>query len=383
MNKVKNIFLVFFLGCSLQSYYYHKFGLPIISLLSLGVLFLLVLFVEKKDFFNINKVTLSIIILYCTLLLWSLLGGAISGDLAESNLKRVFSFVVMVISLIIAEKVVKIVTLKKMVVYFLIFHLCFFYTQFLFFYAFAIELDLLYFFSGEEQRTYGYTLPLLGKTIRPAGVFSEPGTYATFVAPFVALMSRWIKDSKIDSMVYWFGLFSLFISLSSFGIVFGIIILLWSRDVPLKYRITFLFLASAIVSPYLYFKFILGPEIGVNTGLVIREHSINNMIEFLFSDVANFIFGSSIIRIDPSVTGNDVGLLPYLLHNTGVLFFIPLIMLAIYVFFVVLNRESKVALTIILLSKQSIFVPFFVFTLIAVLFPITKLEQLRVRCNNG
>ena len=76
---------------------------------------------------------------------------------------------------------------------------------------FNVNIDYIFFITGEEQTlSDNFMFGLTGDFIRPSGLFIEPGTYAAFIAPFIALLSKWYQNSKSNKFIFWLGILSLF-----------------------------------------------------------------------------------------------------------------------------------------------------------------------------
>jgi len=365
------ILKLLFVGVSLQSYYFYSVSLPLISIVSLftmgGILFVASPKVSMR--FPKNAIT-GIVVGYVLILLWSIIGLLFYGDIPDT--KRLLGFMVVILSVFIAVTLFRRFNLESLVRFYLLVHISFFFVQLTTYYSVGYVIDFLAPFTGEEQRMLGgdFTVPLVDRFIlRPVGLFNEPGTYSIFVAPFVALFDRWYDKSKWNKFIFWASLSSLFVSFSTFGLIFGGLILLFSRNIRLVHKISIIIAIIISIGPFFYYRFILRPVIGLESGIEIRQVYLEQLFSFLFSNPTTLMFGAGLLTVDPRMefflAYNDMGLILYFLHFAG----LPLTLLfgaALIYVSIKLDQASRIALLIVLLSKHSLFAPFFPFILVAI-----------------
>jgi hypothetical protein len=363
-----------FVGVSLHSYYFYSVGLTLISLLSLCIMGFFLLYNLLKNDSGLQKnASVAISLGYYLMLIWSLIGLLFYGESPDE--KRFVAFLVVILSAVVAGELFRIIPLKNLVRCYLAVHVSFFYLQFITYYATGYTIDYLAPVTGEEQRMFGggFTLPSIDLFIRASGLFNEPGTYVTFVAPFVALFERWYGESEVNKRLFWISFFSLGLSFSVFGVIFCGLILLFSRNLRMLHRACALITCSALVAPFLYDRFVLRPTLGLDTGLEFRQVFIEESLAFLLANPVGLVFGSNLLALDPRAefvaAFNDIGLLLYLTHFAG-----PLLTLLIGVVLVCasvrVDHASRAALIIVLLSKHSLFSVFFPFILVAIFWNI-------------
>jgi len=120
----------------------------------------------------------------------------------------------------------------------------------------------------------------------------------------------------------------------------------------------------------MYYRFIFRPSIGLDTGLEFRRVFIEESMSFLLSNPIGFVFGSNLLVLDPRAAFagafNDTGLLFYFLHFAGPLLTLLFGAALIYVS-IKSDRFTRLALLIVMLSKQSLFAPFFPLLFVAIL----------------
>ena len=107
----------------------------------------------------------------------------------------------------------------------------------------------------------------------------------------------------------------------------------------------------------------------MESGIEIRQVYLEQLFSFLFSNPTTLMFGAGLLTVDPRMefflAYNDMGLILYFLHFAG----LPLTLLfgaALIYVSIKLDQASRIALLIVLLSKHSLFAPFFPFILVAI-----------------
>ena len=192
---------ILFVMLSMQSFYLYQISMPAISVLSLFFINFILISFFKEEIFKIQVSPTSYILgVYLFLFLWGLLGLLYMEEYPD--IKRTLGFILIFNAVLIAEKFFINISKLKLIRHFLIIHLSFFYIQFLAHYVLNVQIDYIFFITGEEQRTLSdnFISGLTGDFIRPSGLFIEPGTYAAFIAPFIALLSKWYKNSKSNQL---------------------------------------------------------------------------------------------------------------------------------------------------------------------------------------
>lgn len=361
---MQKIYYLLFLGVSLQTYYFYGKGGPLIVIFSLFIMGLLLFFVGKSRLNFPFHFSSKLSIWYLIILLWSIFGVLVLQ--IEIDFKRLFGFIIVAISSLISYRYFKVCSLKTTIKWYLFVNIIFFYIQFFGFYLFGFEIDYLVNITGEKQRMFGgsFNFPYFNSFIRPTGLYQEPGTYATFLSPFIALFGRY-SEGKQNKKLYYSAILSLFLSFSTFGIIFGSIILLLSKKVRPSLKVIIGCVVSLISYPYIQYRFVLSKATDVDVGLGFRINQITETVNLLKNDTQSWFFGTNLLSIVPKnvqLTGayNDSGLLLYLILFLGPILTITTIIL--------IGREflkgdlfSKTGIIILFLSKISIFMPFFPF----------------------
>jgi|688.fasta_scaffold23377_2 hypothetical protein len=372
---MKLFIALLFIGISLQSFYFYQFGSPLFSLISLLILSLIVIKDLKLNINNSNYV----FIFYILILLFSFLSLFYFDE--HLVLTKILGFFIVFLACFTSNILYKSYDILYLIRIYLKIHVFFFYLQFFAYYLFKIHLDFLYPITGEEQRVFGgnFELPYLNAFMRPSGLFNEPGTYVTFVAPIVVLFGKWSNNfTKNDLKLYIFSFITLFLSFSVFGIIFGLLILFFASILKKKYRVIIGgVIMFFLIIPYLTYRFFMA-DVNINndSGLGLREVFLNESYKFITSDFGAFIFGSGHLSSDAKAnfisSYNDIGLIPYLLHFSGpILTFVLLVILIRCMLF--LDRFAILGILILFISKMSILSPFFPILLTLLL--STKIEK--------
>ena len=108
----------------------------------------------------------------------------------------------------------------------LLIHAVFLMTQLLVTYVLGVHLDFLVVVTGEESRNFGgsgYNFGL-GSMYRPSGLTNEPGTYAAYILPLIALQLT-IRRYRVDRVIL-LSLLSVLATFSSQGIAGAILIIM-------------------------------------------------------------------------------------------------------------------------------------------------------------
>jgi hypothetical protein len=375
---IKFLIHVFFIGISLHTFYFYQIGSPIISIISLFLLTVIIL----KDFtikINTSNYTFYFFIL---ILFTSFISSFYFDD--EIVPTKFIGFIIVLTSCFVANVLYRLHNIYKLILFYLTFHIIFFYIQFFSFYLFKIHIDFLFPITGEEQRVFGgsFELPYFNSFMRACGLFNEPGTYVTFIAPFLVLFGRWRNIfNKKEQYIYALSLASLFLSFSVFGIVFGILIILFASFYNKKTRIIIgSFLSFTIIIPYITYRFFFTNN-NINTstdsGLGFREVFLSESYKFITKDLGAFLFGSGHLSINPKAkfiaSFNDIGLIPYLIHFSGP-FLTTILLLYLFKLFFSLDKFAIFGVVILFISKLSILAPFFPFLLTLLLWPFKEID---------
>ena len=211
----------------------------------------------------------------------------------------------------------------------------------------------------------------VGSFIRPSGLFSEPGTYALFIAPVLSIYTRYSMIDPGENTFWYLCILSLFLSFSLYGIIFAMMIfgLRISSKVKLS-QIMILVSILVIVSGYIQYRLVASENSLLPEGSSFRIEFIQKAYEYFIYSGENFLFGANLFSKLPgfefSYAINDVGLVIYLFHFSGLIGTLIIFAFFSYWFFSS-DKFSRLSLLIILLSKFSIFYPFFPLILSAAL----------------
>lgn len=179
----------------------------------------------------------------------------------------------------------------------------FFFIQLLLYYATGNFIEILEYLRGDASRYNIYsTMEVFSDFtgfdfIRPTSIFNEPGTYCCFTSTLFIL--SWLKHKKL-LMFHSLFLISLFISLSSFGIILGILFisLIYYKKINRKFIFSFKNLAIVIPILILLIMFInyyyevrfLNDYSGSEGGINVRKNAFDT---FNLHIKDNILFGLS------------------------------------------------------------------------------------------
>lgn len=262
----------------------------------------------------------------------------------------------------------------------LITHLSFFWLQVLCHYFGFGFLDFLEPVTGEAQRVFGgnYSVPFTGqRLIRGAGLYSEPGTFATFIFLLYLLYKSIYCFNRGVSEVL-FGLFdflvvlSVVFSFSIFGFVFVCMFFLFSSF--FDWRRLFVILPLLIVFAFIAFETYIYPRffggISTDTGLGFRSEGILVYVQKVSDNPILFLFGSGFFNdyavFSSEIVWNDLGLFFSFLMLVGVVGLFSTLFLFIFIVGK-LRFYDFLLLTVLCLSKISLSMAFFWVLLSAVL----------------
>src|SRR5690606_12147895 len=286
------------------------------------------------------------------------------GHGGELSVTRALGYFVCICAIFAVGIIIQAVRLSKDLFFLISVHAFVFYSQFILYYGFGFAFDPLLLIMGYKQSGWGgsFEHEILGKFIWFGGLYNEPGTYSTYMAPVIALFSRYRKKSASNHFLFLVALMSLVLTFSVFGVVFCAIISV------VVYRRHIVYLAAAflpiflvLVYPYVRYRFVNFAASGGDSGFGFRMHLLNSIFNFISEDIWGFIFGAGLALPEKiSIVGavNDVGLIIYLVAESGV--FLAILFFVFMCFLSYRGGASVMAASvIILITKVSIFSPFF------------------------
>ena len=206
----------------------------------------------------------------------------------------------------------------------IVIHLTFFYLQFFAYYLFNIEIDFLIFSENTSRNLGGvFTIPFTDIALmRSSGLFSEPGTYSNimfllYLGWFFKRVDPKPKDNLISNLL----IFSLFVSFSTFGIIFALAIF-FSRQTNFAAIVLISVVVLLFVIPYLASRFFDDGAISLDSGLGFRAEYISSALEN-FSSIRGWLIGEGALSapvyfVDKEGADNDSGLIFYILNKCNV-----------------------------------------------------------------
>ena len=362
------VLVALYLACffiSLQSLYFYSLSAPLYSVL--GVLWLFgiaLLSLLRHPNLTIQRQFAYIAFSPLIFLFVAILSYFLRMD-AEFN--RILSFSIITLLTLSYAMLARKIDPLKIVSLLIVLHSSVFFLQFVLFYAFGVDFDPLDLLSEVSQRGWGGSLnhAALGGFRRLGGLYSEPGTYGTFVGPLVALLFAFGDKSKGQGYIIGLGLVSLVLTFSIFSWIFAAIIA--SFQFLTSFKRFFIILAAIpgavwLALPYIRYRFLSYNSNPDFSGVSFREEIAASVLDFIISGVGEMLFGSGLLTSEVpfefSGAINDAGLVFFMLYSSGVVGTLILLHL-IYVVTRNLGYKGATVALILLISKISIFAPMF------------------------
>jgi len=311
-------------GCTLDSFYSYSLSLPLVSVLSAIATAAWPFVYRCKPSLLICR---NLLTFFLVLYGYSFVASFFINDLYYT---QIFAALLIGALVIAIETIAKTVSISHLLIFIIASHVVFFFLQFFLYILFDITLDFLVFFDGESQRIFGgsFQIPFLGKYIRPSGLFNEPGTYSTLVAPLIASFPAACSfaDRRVKSLFY-ASLFSLVLSLSVQGVMCALIIYLsyifsGNKLSGLRGLIS-VWLGLSVLSiyalPYLNSRFIGGPLAQASdTGISFRVDTFSSLYAYFSSEYIFWpLFGPGVFSSYP--VPRDLSLAGFLFFKLGII----------------------------------------------------------------
>ncbi|MFA0456307.1 hypothetical protein AB4624_01560 [Vibrio breoganii] len=365
MNTRLTICSISFLFVSLQGFYFTSIGLSPFAVIGAIFIFACYLILQATS----RGYTLDIAS-YKPFLVYMILfaSSAICIFAYQDNLdvKRLVGFIMVILLAFTAPRVFSSDSIEISLKLLLTVHVVYFYIQFISYYAFGMDVDLILAVTGTAQKGWGgsFSLDSLGNLRRLGGLFNEPGTYATFIAPALSIFCCYYSKSRFNQYLIYACLASLVLTFSTFALIFSSIIALTLaisiRGKALVYVGAFYGCGLVTVLPYFLYRFFERSQYGIDTGTEIRSYFVNLVFEFLTSGLKEFLLGAGQLITDYTSKAsiiwalNDSSLFLSLVFTSG-----PILTLVIFSILVIAALKKGVfnalAVIIIFLSKASLF----------------------------
>lgn len=366
----RSLIYIWLMLLSLHSYYFHDLGIALFPLAGMMLSFVFVvylsIFYPSRLLASLSLSFFPMIIVSVFLLLGSVSAFFVEPSLGFSRLPALFLCASLVVNFSY-YRVYRIASLVPALKFCLITHLFFFWFQVLAHYLGVGFYDFLEPVTGEIQRVFGgnYTVPFIDqRLIRASGLYSEPGTFATFIfVMYLIYKSLYCACRKVGGVVFgWFDIFvvaSVLFSFSVFGFIFAFLYLAFFIFLSLK-RFLAIFpvlvcFSFLIFNVYIYPRFFGG--VATDTGMGFRLEGVSTYFERVSQIPSLFFFGSGFFGdysiYSPFIVWNDLGLFFSLIMLIGVIGF--------FVFFVIFcccvggfRLYDFLLLFFVLLSKISV-----------------------------
>lgn len=358
----KSASIVLFL-LSLQGFYFFSLGLAPFALLGAFLIILIGIIsfssIPKKP----KKETFTPLLFYSLIFLFSIISIFFYNDVAD--IKRLFAFILVILLALLTPYVFKGGAIEKALLFTLIIHISYFYLQFTAYYLFSIDIDIINLITGHAQKGWGGSFSLDNiKLRRLGGLYNEPGTYATFIAPTLALFCAYYGKSRVNMCVIYLGVLSLILTFSTFALIFSFIIscgiMYFFRGRALIYIGTFYAGGLFTVLPYFLYRFFERSKYGVDTGTEFRAQFIDVLWSYITSGPREFLLGTGHLisditeKVNIPAALNDSSLFLSFVLTSG-----PILAIILSLTLILRARKTHffciISLLIILLSKASIF----------------------------
>jgi hypothetical protein len=363
-NKNSYIFFIAIFFISLQSFYFNSIGMPVYSVFGLLLLIILSLFYPRPIYKNhkLNTV-IDFTFLKMTPLIFISLSLLASIFYGKIDLFRFLSFILIALIPFFYERISSYIDPLKIICMLIFVHSFVFFTQFILFYVFSIDLDPVSIFSEAEQTGWGGLQEhgALGKFRRLGGLYKEPGTFATFVAPLVGVLFLKSK-SKIYDFISYLGITAVFLTFSMYAWIFCIFLFamkFYQKKYIIFWAPIFLYVLVQIALPYIQYRFF---DSSSAIGIDFRIEMISNIIDFNISGFTYLFFGTGLFTLESpfplEAAINDVGLIFYIMLTGGIF---GLLLIVIFVFSAVWRLKIPGIFLgfMILSSKISLTAPMF------------------------
>ncbi len=286
----------------------------------------------------------------------NILGYSEIDFLFSTSIKVLVSFIFLNLTLKDKDSLLRIISSV------LIIHLAIFYMQLLVVYVTGgYYIDMLEPFTGEHARyTWSVTVPFIGATFRPTGMYNEPSTYSAYILCIFLL--RYLLSNRLDRVSY-MTILSFFLSLSFASIFYAFLIVIifnMNKNGLVKY-FPIVFLISLALSPLLITMLEARMSgsydaVGIRTGF----------FDMIFSQsIEEIVFGSGPVGVPYDIEDivnsesqswakyglpalNDNGLIVFILMKFGLLGCISLI---IFLRFIFSNNRNFLLNCILLITK--------------------------------
>ena len=306
-----------------------------------------------------------------------------SFDFLESMIFKTI-YVLIILSTIIYDKRI----FRKSIRIVLMVHVSIFIFQTIVVYSTGYYFDILNFFNGVESRyTWGVTIPIIGTTYRPTGLYVEPSTY--FAMTFPLLVLSYIVDNNL-TRVDRYTILSYFLTLSFASIIIVIMFLFLikiNKKLTLKYSWLLAFLLISITPLFMYLY-----NLRTSGGYDAVGIRANLITAIMGQDCSTLILGNGPAGVPSSLayiyklkndSWVDQGFAP--INDSGLLFFIiakfGFLGLSIVVFHIFKYGrfiKNSLVLSLVLLTKIKLTAPVFIFFILSSLYLERKSN---INCN--
>lgn len=296
-----------------------------------------------------------------------------------------FSFKIILITMLfilVKESFKSLISVLKAV---LLLHVSAFFLQFFLVYSTGHYIDLLSFYTGEEQRYIsGVSIPILGSIYRPTGFYNEPSTYTAYVMLMLysLLVLRYktgVEFSKNEIKYVLIVCASSLLTFSVAAIVYVSLFLL-VFFFHKKHKFLFLFTITLLLflAPLLFSfsqeraSYLEGDSTSIRSNLIDLVNS-RDWVEILFGSgptgmpdlIAKYMNSENQSWASNGIAApSDNGTLFLLYIKYGI---VGVTLFILYIFKSLPNNKSKILLLILLLAKAKYSSFVFIFTVLTMM----------------
>lgn len=331
----RSLIYIWLMLLSLHSYYFHDLGVALFPLAGMVLSVVIVIYFSicypSRLLESLSLSFFPIIIISVFLLVGSVSAFFVEPSIGFSRLVALFFFAALVMTFSYF-RIYHFDSLLSALRFCLITHLSFFWFQASAHYLGFGFYDFLEPVTGEAQRVFGgnYNVPFIDRQlIRASGLYSEPGTFATFVfLMYLIYKSLYYSCRKVGDVFFgWFDVFvvtSVLFSFSVFGFIFTFMYVAFFVLLSLR-RFLVVFpvlvcLSYLIFNIYIYPRFFGG--IATDAGMGFRLEGVSTYFDRVSQVPSLLWFGSGFFNdfsiYSPFIVWNDLGLFFSLIMVLGV-----------------------------------------------------------------
>lgn len=356
-------FSVFLFFLSLESFYFYSLGVAPVPYFTLFFTLLL----SNNFQFRIDKKIFILIISFSCICLFSYFSSLTQLD---QSIKTICGVFISLISGLLVYRLPSANNVANGLQYFLTVHALAFYVQ-VGLMIFDINIDYIQPITGEVQRVGTSTYEIFGRQIyRPAGLFTEPGTFGAHYLPILLLWLLMVNDINSKK---WILIVAPIFSLSTLAIIiwacFVPLVLILRRLIKLNLFFILFFGLFLMAFVYLFFDYFMYSLMAKTSIEEIRGNEVRLLFlkEQIYENIDNIFFVGNGFPVNPPVAVNgedyllkDQGVFVWMLWTLGVL---PSLILLVIINIFIKKKIYLIPLIVLMMSKNPMSYPFSFFVI--------------------